>query len=206
MTDERAGTASIILAVARELFAQRGYDGTSIRAISSRAGVNLGAVTYHFGSKAGLYAAVIQSVVGPLRERVLAIAEGPEPPLEKLAEIVAAYFDHFAHTPDMPKIVVQQFFTGQPLTIELRSAMEAILGALVGTIRTGQGVGQIRAGSPQLMAFSLLAQPIYLNIIRGPLAQAGVLDLSDPTQYRAVVDHVTRFALAGLTQQPGAPE
>lgn len=206
MTNEPAGTAASILTVARELFAQRGYDGTSVRAISARAGVNLGAITYHFGSKAGLYSAVIQSVVGPLRERVVAVAQGSEPPLDKLAEIVVAYFDHFAHTPDMPKLVVQQFFTGQPLTHELRSSMEAILGALVGTIRTGQADGQIRAGSPQLMALSLLAQPIYFNIIRGPLAQAGLLDFSDPTQYRAVVDHVTRFAIAGLTQQPGAPE
>ena len=206
MNDTQPDTASRIVAVARELFARRGYDGTSIRAISTAAQVNLGAVTYHFGSKADLYAAVIQSVVGPLRERVVAVAEGPEAPLDQLAEIVAAYFDHFVHTPDMPKLVVQQFFTGQPLTAGLRTSMEAILGALVGIVRSGQAAGQIRPGSPQLMAFSLLAQPIYLNIIRGPLAQAGMMDLGDPAQYRAVVDHVTRFAVAGLTLHPGALE
>lgn len=204
MTNDQNSTASTILTVAREMFARRGYDGTSVRAISSRAGVNLGAITYHFGSKAELYDEVILSVVGPLRARVEAVAAGPGAPRDKLADVLAAYFDHFAHTPEMPKLVIQQFFTGRPLSEGLRTSMEAILGALVKMIRAGQDRGEFRTGSPPLLALSLLSQLIYLNIIRGPLAEAGVVDLTEPAQYRAVVDHVTRFALAGLTRDPGA--
>ena len=54
-------TTQSILEAARELFAERGYDGASIRAITARAGVNLGAVTYHFGTKERLYLAVSPS-------------------------------------------------------------------------------------------------------------------------------------------------
>ena len=44
--------------VALELFALNGSDGTSMRAISSRAGVTVGLITHHFGTKAGLIQAV----------------------------------------------------------------------------------------------------------------------------------------------------
>jgi len=206
MNIEWSDTQLAILATARELFARRGYDGTSIRAISSQAGVNLGAITYHFGSKASLYTEVIRSVVEPLRDRVVGIADGPGAATGKLTEIVAAYFDHFAHTPEMPKLVIQQVFTGQPLSPALRDAMASILGALIGVLRAGQAAGSIRGGRPEWMALSLLSQPIYFNIIRGPLTQAGLLDLGDPRAYRAVVEHVTQFALAGLTQHPGVAE
>jgi len=44
-----------LLDAAEELFAARGYDGASIRAITRRAGVELGLANYHFGSKEELF-------------------------------------------------------------------------------------------------------------------------------------------------------
>ena len=44
-------TRMCIIEAAGELFAERGYAGTSIRAIVKKAGVFLSAVNYHFGSK-----------------------------------------------------------------------------------------------------------------------------------------------------------
>lgn len=51
--------AQRILAVATRLFAERGFEGTSVRAICTDAEVNLNAVSYHFGGKRALYQAVI---------------------------------------------------------------------------------------------------------------------------------------------------
>jgi AcrR family transcriptional regulator len=44
-------TKERILGAAETLFAQRGFDGASLRQLTSAAGVNLAAVNYHFGSK-----------------------------------------------------------------------------------------------------------------------------------------------------------
>lgn len=198
MTESEVTTAETIVAVARELFAQHGYDGTSIRAITDRAGVNLAAVTYHFGSKEALYAAVVASVAGPLYERVEELARTPGTPPERIARILTAYFDHFADHPDMPKLVIQQVFTGRPLPEPLREAMGGILAAISGIIAEGQAAGAFRRGDPRLFALSTLAQPIYFNIVRRPLALAGLLDLGEPGDRRDAITHVTRFALAGL--------
>ena len=52
-----------ILEAALEMFAAEGYDGTSTRQLAEQAGVNLPAIQYYFGSKEGLFRAVIQSIV-----------------------------------------------------------------------------------------------------------------------------------------------
>lgn len=195
-------TASTLVRSARDLFARHGYDGTSVRMITDRAGANLGAITYHFGSKEALYAAVVESVAAPLYQKVRAMAQESSAPLRRLERIIQAYFDHFADHPDMPKLVIQHIFTDRPLPAPLREAMSGILGAIAEVIAAGQSDGSIRPGQPVLLALSTLAQPIYFNIVRRPLAAAGVMDLSVPELRREVVAHVTRFALAGLATRP----
>ena len=51
MAEDRHGTRSRIQAVALELFAERGYDATSLREIAERLGVTKAALYYHFKSK-----------------------------------------------------------------------------------------------------------------------------------------------------------
>jgi AcrR family transcriptional regulator len=64
-------TKEKILDAAEELFSENGFAATSIRAITSRAEVNLAALNYHFGSKDSLIDAVFERRIGPLnRERM----------------------------------------------------------------------------------------------------------------------------------------
>src|SRR5579862_1082943 len=57
-------TARRILEAAIEVFAEEGYDGASTRTLAKRAGVNLPAIQYYFGSKEGLYRAAIDEIIG----------------------------------------------------------------------------------------------------------------------------------------------
>ncbi|HEY9136254.1 MAG TPA: TetR/AcrR family transcriptional regulator [Pseudomonadales bacterium] len=58
-------TVKKILDVAESLFAQKGFRETSLRTITSKAGVNLAAVNYHFGSKEQLIQAVFARTLTP---------------------------------------------------------------------------------------------------------------------------------------------
>lgn len=88
-------TRERILDTAEICFAQRGFDGTSLREITSLADVNLGAVNYHFGSKSALFDEVLRRRFEPLNERRIEMLEAafarsaPEPP--PLGEIMEAY-------------------------------------------------------------------------------------------------------------------
>jgi AcrR family transcriptional regulator len=76
-TDKSApDTQEKILDAAEYLFVEQGYVGTSLRAIAARAGVNLAATNYHFGSKKGLFASVCHRCVQPInKERLLLLRQ-----------------------------------------------------------------------------------------------------------------------------------
>ena len=66
-------TRTRILEAAEELFMQHGFEGTSMRLLTAKAGVNLAAVNYHFGSKHALVEAVFRRRLDPMN--VARIAE-----------------------------------------------------------------------------------------------------------------------------------
>ncbi|RII14010.1 HTH-type transcriptional repressor AcnR [Streptomyces sp. YIM 130001] len=87
-------TRTQLLDAAEHLFAENGYRGTSIRAITRLAGANLAAVGYHFGSKAELMAAVARRVIEPINAAQCAgldalLARTPDPPVGELVEAFA---------------------------------------------------------------------------------------------------------------------
>jgi len=75
MTRPSEVTRERIMRAAERLFAEAGYDGTSIRAIVAKAKVNQAAINYHFDGKDGLYREVLRVAFRTLTEHQLAHAE-----------------------------------------------------------------------------------------------------------------------------------
>ena len=65
---DAADTKNRLLDAAERLFAERGFSGTSMRALTQAAGVSVSAANYHFGSKEALLTASIDRVVVPMNE------------------------------------------------------------------------------------------------------------------------------------------
>ncbi|WNI28282.1 TetR family transcriptional regulator [Streptomyces sp. ITFR-6] len=63
--DRRRSTEARILASARELFAAKGFERTTIRAVAAAAGVNPALVMQYFGSKRGLFTQAVQAIPVP---------------------------------------------------------------------------------------------------------------------------------------------
>ncbi|CAM3880798.1 TetR/AcrR family transcriptional regulator [Rheinheimera salexigens] len=92
MMSSKQSTQQKILDAAQSLFAETGFNGTSLRQITSLAEVNLAAVNYHFGSKKELIQAVLQRYLVTLMPRLdsefsaLLAAESPAP-LDKVLSV-----------------------------------------------------------------------------------------------------------------------
>jgi AcrR family transcriptional regulator len=71
-------TRTRILDAAEELFMLQGFGGTSMRLLTSKAGVNLAAVNYHFGSKDALIEAVFRRRLDPMNVARIAALEALE--------------------------------------------------------------------------------------------------------------------------------
>jgi AcrR family transcriptional regulator len=198
-------TRDRILDAARHLFAEHGYDGTSIRDITVAAEANVAAVGYHFGSKEGLYGDVLQALVGPLARRVEWACRAPRPPLDRIEFVVRAIFDHVRARPEMPGIMVREMAGGREVNQRIITAFGRMFPTLTGVIGEGQRDGTIREGDPALLALSIVAQPIYLLLARRIIAQVAGLEMEDEATAARMTDHSVTIVRAAL-QRPPTPE
>jgi AcrR family transcriptional regulator len=94
-TIPRGGGRDAITSAAREIFAERGYHGTSIRDIAKRAGLSLSALYYWHPSKQHLLAALIEEIQHDYFERCdRALRAVGDDPAEKLRALVRATVEY----------------------------------------------------------------------------------------------------------------
>ena len=204
--NETSPTAAALVRAARELFALHGYDGTSVRAITARARANLGAITYHFGSKQALHDAVIASVMGPGRERILEAAAGRGTPLDRLEAVVRVFFSYLHENPDAIPLMLGVMLSSRPLPDVVRRTIEANIETLSLLIAEGQRNGSVRSGDPRMLALSVAAQPLWLALARRALYEGVAIDQTDLETRAQLVESVLRFVRAGLAAHPESSE
>jgi AcrR family transcriptional regulator len=197
--NEPTSSRDRILAVARSLFSRYGYRGTSVRAIIGEAGVNLGAVTYHFGGKPGLYEAVLDALVGPLEGRVRAAVGEPGTPLDRIQRVIRILVEHVGQNPEQAHIILHELALQRPLPDRAQRWIAFLFATLTRLIGEGQADGTIIDGSPGLLAASVVAQPFYFAITGPHLAEAAGLPVAGSNgspDAAAHVDRVVRRLLA----------
>ena len=86
-----------ILAAARRGFLERGYAGVTMRAVATEAGVDPALISYHFGSKSGLFGASMGLAANPPEVLAAVLAGPPESLAERLLAAVLDVWDHPEH-------------------------------------------------------------------------------------------------------------
>jgi TetR/AcrR family transcriptional regulator len=89
-----------IARVAARLFAERGYDATSVREIVEVAGVTKPTLYYHFGSKEGLAQALLTVPMTAFSTRLKACLDATHDPVANLAAQLEAHFEFVREDPD----------------------------------------------------------------------------------------------------------
>jgi len=201
-----SSTPAALVQAARELFSEKGFDGASVRAITARASTNLGAITYHFGTKQALYEAVISAGLAPSHQRLAEAAAEDGPPLQRVEGVVRAFFDYLHENPDLPPLMMQLLTSSRPIPPVALQTIRANLGLLASLIAEGQSDGSIRVGDPRLMALSIGAQPIWLTLARRAIQEGAEIDQDDPGTRAQLVDSVAEFVRAGLAEHSESAE
>jgi AcrR family transcriptional regulator len=203
MTDSdgiRRDTRESLLDAAEQIFAEKGFAGSSVREITARASVNLGAITYHFGSKAALFEAVIARAQQALVARLEAAAWGPGAPLDRIEAVARAHVEFMASRPNLRRLVMQVLLSGAAIPEAAAAQVRRAMGVIASLIARGQIEGQVRPGDPQQLTIAVMAQPIMLNVLRGALRAGPNIDLDDPTIRTEMLDNAARFIRAGLSR------
>jgi AcrR family transcriptional regulator len=96
-----------LIAIGRQLFAERGFDATSVEEVAARAKVSKPVVYEHFGGKEGLYAVVVDREVRALLDRITAALTAGHPH-ELLEQAAVALLDYIEAETDGFRILVRE--------------------------------------------------------------------------------------------------
>lgn len=90
---------ALILEAARQVFAEEGLEGASLRAIAVRAGYTPAALYFHFDSKEAMYAEVLHGSLVSLGAAVEGSVAGTKTPQQHLKAAAMAFFRFYADNP-----------------------------------------------------------------------------------------------------------
>jgi TetR/AcrR family transcriptional regulator, regulator of cefoperazone and chloramphenicol sensitivity len=194
-------TREKILNAAGEVFAEEGFEGATIRAITERAGVNVAAVNYHFRDKAELYSKVVLeacSVQAALKD---AMAEGADSPEGRLRSIVHHFVRYLLDPsrPDWMRRLKAREMANPTAALDelveknLRPLRDNFLRPTLRDL-TNASFTQRELG---LIASSVMSQCLYF------LQYQPIIERLNPDfKYNVaeIADHVTRFSLAAIRE------
>lgn len=125
-TDARA----LLIHHARELFVVKPYGQVSTRLVASKAGVNSALISYYFGSKAGLFEAVVRDTLAPLVAKVHSLVSLKRE--QQFLDIMKTYYQEMSKTPLFPRLIFQTMYSSP--TDTQRRLMEKIFAEMSGMI------------------------------------------------------------------------
>jgi AcrR family transcriptional regulator len=187
---QREATTAALVAVARELFAERGYAGVATEEIVQRAGVTRGALYHHFrGGKEDLFHAVLVQISAETVKRIADAATATDDPWDALVLGCEAFLDACA-SPEVQRVVLID--APSVLGWDVRRAIDADygLGLLEAALQRAMDAGRIQPGSALSLA----------HVLAGALDEAAmvVARADDPLVAREEMGRTLRRLLEGL--------
>lgn len=201
-TGSELETRQRLIEAAAQQFADRGFDGVTVRQICRAAEANVAAVNYHFRDKFGLYVAVIRSAIDTIREvrGKIAAASAGRPAEERLRAYVRGYIERvFAsdRTSWIHRLMARETAEPTPaLDIIVDEALRPQFEYLAAIVRE---LLACPADDPRVMrtALSIQAQcVIYLPTPVSMRFRAGHRPGEIPAD--AIATHIAEFSLAGI--------
>lgn len=158
-----------ILAAAAGEFASRGYAGARVDRIARQARVNKAMLYYHFGSKQGIYRALLRSTFLDLATRLDAIAATSGSSPDKLDAAVRGMAGFVETHPFFPAIMLREVADGGThLDAEALEALASVPRAFAAIIGPGIQAGAFRRMHPLAAYFTTVA-PILMYVASRPV-------------------------------------
>ena len=184
-----------LVEVGRTVFAQRGYEATSVEEIAERAGISKPIVYEHFGGKEGLYAVIVDREVEHIVERITAaITSGS--PRERLEGAALAFLAYVKERPGGFAVLLRD----APAS-KRSGEMPALMYDLA------ERVGAIFTDQFRKAGYDAKAAPIYAHALVGMVAFVGQwwTESRKPPPVETVARHIAALAWMGLRHLPRRP-
>jgi AcrR family transcriptional regulator len=163
----KAETRRLILDAAYELFAKKGYEKTTMRALAAKAGVGLGTIFQHFPDKSALLLAAFNEDLTNLAQE--AFATLPQTNLrEQAVHLVRPIFEFYAARPQLAKEILKEglFLSGEAAQ-KLMAQEAALSQQMAGLIKQAIERGELRPDVDLVRASSAFWAYYFFVLIMG---------------------------------------
>jgi len=192
-----------ILAAAKDLFAESGFDAVSMNAIAERAGVSKANVFHHFKSKNALYLEILKAACNQSGSQIDQLGNGSGTLIERLRDFSQSHLDNILRDEKISRLIQRDLLENGPQ--RGKEFAEQVFGqnfaSLVKILRTGQKKGELRIGiDPAMLATLLIGTDVFFFQSREVLRHFPDVSFTDaPESYsRMLVD----ILLHGILPQP----
>lgn len=208
-TYDEGPTRERVLAAATDLFAERGFHATTARDIAERAGVNLAASHYHFGSKKDLYLEVLRAQFATIRATLA--RSGADPTEAQLARLsrrelaellrkrIGIMFDILVGPPPSPHGALMQWEMTDPsealpvivneFILPMKGTMEQVVAHLH---------PELDAEAVELCVLSIFGQAAFYRFALPALMLVRGISQYPPGASERLAEHVTAFSCGGF--------
>jgi TetR/AcrR family transcriptional regulator len=195
---------SALLDAAGRLFLRHGFERVTARQIATAAGTTPAMIHYYFTNKLGLFRAMLERAIAPLRELLAGSLSSGDAPLE-LSTLISVHMHTVAANSWIPGFIVNEVLAekGRFRATFIRDIAARQLPLLIELLERGQASGRFRADmEPRLAALSFLALCMFPFISRPVTAQ--VLDLKlEGEELERLVMHTAQLFVRGIENRPG---
>ncbi len=184
-----------LIDVGRKLFADKGFEGTTVEEIAAKAGVSKPMVYEHFGGKEGLYAVVVDREIAALLDGITGALTADLSSRETLERAATALLDYIESSTDGFRILVRDSPPGQS-TGSFASLMSDV----------ASQVEHILAAEFKRRKLDPKSAPLYAQMLVGMVALTGQWWLDSRKMKKAdVAAHLVNLAWNGLANLEPKP-
>ncbi|MET0557414.1 MAG: TetR/AcrR family transcriptional regulator [Solirubrobacterales bacterium] len=152
-----------LLQIAADLFAERGYNATTVRDIAEEAGILSGSLYHHFDSKESMIDAILSGFIEETRDRYEAVVDEAKGPTETFEGLVRASLDTMVES--RSAIVIYQneapFLVAQPRFAYLQDADRRFERIWTDVLEDGIAAGEFRDSIEPKLVYCLIRDTVW---------------------------------------------
>lgn len=190
-----------ILNAGRDLFIEKGYNGTSVRDIATASGTNVAMVNYYFNSKYNLFEIIFEEALDVLVKRIFGVLKSDMPIFEMIEAWINSYYETLMEYPQIPIFILNEINQNpERLTQRISSHNpHAIFTAVSARIEQEISKGTIRKIPPLDFLLNVLSLSIFPFMFGGLATQVARKSMND---YNQVLlkhkDYVIEFVINAI--------
>jgi AcrR family transcriptional regulator len=189
-----------LLKAAQELMAEKGLPRVTLREVAERAGVQPGLVNYYFGSKDGLFRAVVGAVAAEMLRSVQAAVAGGGSPEDRIREFVRGIVRATTAAPYAPRLMVEQVLFADSGVVDefIESFGRPNLTEMLSLLDAGRKSGDFRPVDPKYTIPAMVGACLYFFLSSSIVSRLLEIEPADTEVAEQFADSTAEMILYGI--------